>query len=260
MTIFLAVSSPESKKRTMIKQTSFKAVAKVPAYKLVEQSIRQMVMSGELSPGELLPPETELAEQLEVTRPTVREAFRSLEGAGLIKRGPRRRMLVTAPSPLIVQNAMHEALVLHGVSLREVWELHSAIEPLAAGLAASKISENLLAEIEDNLSRTSKYLDKPAKLVECDIEFHELIAKAADNQAMQLTREPLSELLFPAYGIFVRNIEPGQRLLEAHTKIFQALKKGNEKLANSCMVKHMEDFRSDCELAGLNFDKAVTVD
>ncbi|QFU75400.1 FadR family transcriptional regulator [Halioglobus maricola] len=243
----------------MSKVTAFKAVTKVPAYQLVEGSIRSMIMGGELSPGDLLPPETELAEQLEVTRPTVREAFRSLEGAGLIKRGPRRRMVVTAPSPRIVHNAMHEAIVLHGVTYRELWEIQMALEPAAAALAASKVSEEILDEIEANLARTATCLDKPAKLAECDVEFHELVAKAADNHAMLLAREPLGDLLFPAFGAVIRKLGPGERLFEAHTKIFQALKKGNEKQAETWMAKHIRDFRRGCELAELNLDAPVSV-
>lgn len=242
----------------MSNKHAFKAVAKIPAYQLVEESIRGMIMGGKLPPGDLLPPETELAEQLEVTRPTVREAFRSLEGAGLIKRGPRRRMVVTAPSPRIVHNAMHEAIVLHGVTYQELWEINMALEPAAAALAAAKISPELLDEIEENLARTAECLDKPAKLAACDVEFHELVAKAADNHAMLLAREPLGELLFPAYGAVIRNIGPGERLFEAHTNIFQALKKGNEKQAETWMAKHIRDFRRGCELAGLNMDAPVT--
>lgn len=242
----------------MSNKHTFKAVTKVPAYQLVEESIRGMIMGGKLSPGDLLPPETELAEQLEVTRPTVREAFRSLEGAGLIKRGPRRRMVVTAPSPRIVHNAMHEAIVLHGVTYQELWEINMALEPAAAGLAAQKISPELLDEIEENLKRTAECLDKPTKLAACDVEFHELVAKAADNHAMLLAREPLGELLFPAYATVIRNIGPGERLFAAHTKIFEALKKGNEKQAHTWMAKHIRDFRRGCELAGLNMDAPVT--
>ncbi|CAA0093022.1 HTH-type transcriptional repressor NanR [Zhongshania aliphaticivorans] len=241
----------------MSKQQAFKAVTKVPAYQLVEESIRGMIMGGELSPGDLLPPETELAVQLEVTRPTVREAFRSLEGAGLLKRGPRRRMVVTAPSPRIVHNAMHEAIMLHGVTYRELWEINMALEPTAAALAASKITPELLDEIEANLARTAECLDNPAKLVECDVEFHELIAKAADNHALLLAKEPLGELFFPAYGTVISNIGPGERLFEAHTKIFQALKKGNEKQAQIWMTKHIRDFLRGCELAGVNIDAPV---
>ena len=237
---------------------AFKAVSKIPAYQLVEESIRNMIMGKELSPGDFLPPEIELAEQLQVTRPTVREAFRSLEGAGLIKRGPRRRMVVTAPSPTIVHTAMHEAIVLHRVTYQELWEINLALEPAAAALAATKISPDLLDEIEENLARTSKCLDKPDKLVELDVEFHQLVTKAASNYSMLLAREPLGELLLPAYGTVIRNIGPGERLFEAHTKIFQALKKGNEKQAQNWMAKHIRDFRRCCELAGLDFDTPVS--
>ncbi len=241
----------------MSPQPNYKAIARVPAYQLVEADIRGMILGGELSPGDFLPPETELAEQLEVTRPTVREAFRSLEGAGLIKRGPRRRMVVTAPSPRIVHNAMHEAIVLHGVTYQELWEINMALEPTAAELAAEKISAETLAEIEANLERTKKHLSNPNKLAECDVEFHELVAKAADNHALLLARERLGELLFPAYATVIRNIGPGERLFEAHTKIFNALKKGNSKVARDWMAKHIRDFRRGCELAGLNLYEPV---
>ncbi|WOJ95974.1 FadR/GntR family transcriptional regulator [Congregibacter brevis] len=243
----------------MSKQQTFKAVAKVPAYQLVEQSIRSMIMSGELATDDLLPPETELAEQLKVTRPTVREAFRSLEGAGLIKRGPRRRMVVATPSPGIVHNAVHEAVVLHRVTYRELWEIEMALEPTAAALAAKRVSPEILKEIEANLARTAQCVNKPAKLVECDIEFHELVAKACCNHAILLAREPLGNLLFPAFGTVIRKVGAGERLFEAHTRIFEALKNGNEKQAETWMTKHIRDFRRGCELAGLDLDASVTV-
>lgn len=90
------------------------------------------------------------------------------------------------------------------------------------------------------------------------MEFHELVARAADNHAMLLAREPLGELLLPAYGTVIRKLGPGERLFEAHTKIFQALKKGNDKQAHTWMAKHIRDFRRGCELAGLNMDAPVS--
>ena len=153
---------------------------------------------------------------------------------------------------------MHEAIVLHRVTYQELWEINLALEPAAAALAATKISPDLLDEIEENLARTSKCLDKPDKLVELDVEFHQLVTKAASNYSMLLAREPLGELLLPAYGTVIRNIGPGERLFEAHTKIFQALKKGNEKQAQNWMAKHIRDFRRCCELAGLDFDTPVS--
>lgn len=239
--------------------SKFKAISKVPAYQLVEESIRAMILGGDLAPGHLLPPETELAEQLEVTRPTVREAFRSLEGAGLIKRGPRRRMMVIAPSPGIVHTAMREAIVLHGVTHQELWEVSMALEPATAGLAATKISPEILEEIEENLERTAACLDKPEELAARDLEFHDLVAKAADNHAILLAREPLSDLLLPESTFVALDISPGKRLLEAHTNIFKALKSGDEEQARDWMSKHIRDGRRDCEQAGIDLNAPINI-
>jgi len=239
--------------------TGFETLKRAPAYRIVEEAVRKKILDGELSPGELLPSEIDLAEQLGVTRPTVREAFRSLEGAGLVERGPRRRMMVTAPSPRIVRNAMHQAIVMHGVSYRELWELNMALEPMAASLAATNATPEILDAIETNLERTAACLADPGALVEADVEFHDLVAQAAGNHALLISREPLGELLFPAYGTVIRKVGPGRRLLEAHTKIYEALRDKDVDTARDWMARHIRDFRRGCEVAGLDFDEPVTV-
>lgn len=236
----------------------FETLKRLPAYRVAEQTIRGRILDGSLAPGTLLPPEHDLAEQLGVTRPTVREAMRSLESAGLIERGARRRMAVTAPNKSVVTNAMHEAIVLHGVSYRELWEVQTAIEPLAARLAAGNITADLLARLQANLDTTADCLDNPIALAAADVEFHDLVAQASDNHALLLAREPLGALLFPAYGTVIQRIGPGRRLFEAHSRIFRALEAGDADTAQDWMTKHIVDFRRGCELAGLDLDDAVT--
>lgn len=238
----------------------FETIKRAPAYKVVEQSIRKSVLDGTLSVGSMLPGETELAEQLGVTRPTVREAFRSLENSGLIGRGPRRRMVVTAPEAHVVSDAMHNSMVLHGVSYRELWEVNIALEPAAADLAARSASSDLLEAIETNLEWTSRVLADPDELAKADIEFHELIAQASGNRALLLAREPLGQLLLPAYRTVIREIGPGRRLFEAHTRIFEAIRAADHDTARDWMTKHIVDFRRGCELAGLDLDDAVVAD
>lgn len=238
----------------------FETIKRAPAYKVVERSIRKSVLDGTLSVGAMLPPETELAEQLGVTRPTVREAFRSLENSGLIGRGPRRRMVVTAPASNVVTDAMHNSMVLHGVSYRELWEVNIALEPAAAGLAAHNADSALLQAIEDNLERTSRVLANPDELAMADIEFHDLVAQASGNHALLLAREPLGQLLFPAYRTVIREIGPGRRLFEAHTRIFEAIRAADSETAQSWMTKHIVDFRRGCELAGLDLNDPVVAD
>lgn len=238
----------------------FETIKRAPAYKVVEQSIRKSVLDGTLSVGSMLPGETELAEQLGVTRPTVREAFRSLENSGLIGRGPRRRMVVTAPEAHVVSDAMHNSMVLHGVSYRELWEVNIALEPAAADLAARSVSTELLEAIEANLEWTRRVLADPDELTRADIEFHELIAQASGNRALLLAREPLGQLLLPAYRTVIREIGPGRRLFEAHTRIFEAIRAADHDTARDWMTKHIVDFRRGCELAGLDLDDAVVAD
>ena len=121
---------------------------------MAENAIKEMILSGELGPGELLPGEHALAEQLGVTRPTVREAMRTLESSGLVERGHRRRMQVVAPSSEISSSAIRNAIVMHNITYRELWEVSTALEPLAARMAAERVSPEQLEKGCDVLLNT----------------------------------------------------------------------------------------------------------
>ncbi len=235
----------------------FKTLKREPAYALAERSIREMILSGTLDPGDLLPGEHDLANQLGVTRPTIREAIRKLESSGLVERGHRRRMQVAAPSADISNTAIRHAIVMHGITYRELWEVSTALEPAAARLAALRADEPILTKMADNLARTRACIDDPDALVQVDIEFHELVAEAGGNHALQLARAPLGEFLSAAYGVVTRKLGPGRRLLTAHETIFEAIKNHDEATAGEWMAKHFRDFLRGCEVAGIDVDGAV---
>lgn len=241
----------------MTNKNGIKSLKRAPAYQLAEEALRKMIMAGELKPGELLPVEHDLADQLGVTRPTVREALRKLESSGLVVRGARRRMMVSAPSPDIASEAMRQAIVLHGITYREIWQIHKALEPMAASLAAENIDNELLSEIEKNLQHTEDVIKDPEALVEADIDFHDLVARASGNHALLLARAPIGQFLFPAYGAVINKLGPGRRLLDAHTHIFNALKVNDAETASEWMTKHIRDFLRGCEMAGLEIDDPV---
>jgi len=241
----------------MAKKQSFKSLKRAPAYQLAEEALREMIMGGTLSPGEYLPVEYDLAEQLGVTRPTLREALRKLESSGLVVRGARRRLMVTAPSKQVASDAMRQSVLLHNVTYRELWEVSMSLEPTAAELAAERIDEDLLAQIEENLRKTKECLDNTDQLIQADIEFHYLITAAAGNHALLIAGEPFSDLLLPAYGRITKRLEPGKRMLEAHEKIFEALKKRDGQMARRWMARHIKDFIVGCEMAGLPIDEPM---
>lgn len=239
-------------------ENQFKSLKRAPAYILAEQAIRTMILDGTLGPGDLLPGEHDLAEQLGITRPTVREAIRKLESSGLVERGYRRRMQVAAPATEVSSSAIRHAIVLHGVTYRELWEVSNALEPTAARLAAARADESILVQIEENLARTRACLNNPKELVQADMEFHELIAEASGNHALQLAREPLGEFLSAAYGVVTKKVGPGKRLLQAHETIFEAIKMRDPDMAEEWMAKHYRDFLRGCEVAGINVDDTVS--
>lgn len=250
----------------------FATLERRPAYRVVEDEIRRRILDGVLAPGAMLPPEHDLADQLGVTRPTVREALRSVESAGLLERGPRRRMVVKAPDRSVVTSAMHEAVVLHGVTYRELWEVGATLEPASARLAAAQIGPELLEELRANLERTAAVLDDPLELGRADIEFHDLVAQGSGNRALLLARETQAPLLRTTYtrdldkvGLGPGRLAPDdprvgahRRLLESHTRIVDALERGDAEAAHSEMSEHFDEFRRGCERAGLDFDTPVS--
>ena len=101
-----------------------------PAYRKVAAAIGARVLSRALREGERLPSETELARQFGVNRSTVREALRELESRGLVQRRPGSKLMsVSRPHQDTVAEGVSHALLLHDVTVRDVWEALTILEP-----------------------------------------------------------------------------------------------------------------------------------
>lgn len=120
---------------------SLEPVAAVPAHELVLLQLRRSIHLGHFGAGDRLPPERELARQLGVSRTTVREAVRVLEGEGLveIKRGSAGGISVRpqSPAPAELRRRLRE--------FEEIIEFRLAVEPMAARLAAQRRTRSDIA-------------------------------------------------------------------------------------------------------------------
>ncbi|CAM9933035.1 unnamed protein product [Chrysoparadoxa australica] len=147
---------------------------------------------------------------------------------------------------------------MSGVTFEEIWEAIRALDPVAAEAAANRRNADNLAALEDNITRTRAAMDDPDALVKLDIEFHELIALAANNRVIQSLRLPISDLFYPSFQTVMTSLNASERLLTAHEKILQAIKWGDADEAKAWMIKHLNDFRKGYELASLDItDPAV---
>jgi len=227
-------------------------------YRTVARSIEHEILSGRIAPGDPLPSEEGLASQLGVHRSTVREALRLLEQHDLVRREPgRKRLFACIPRVSELSRPIAAAMILNQVTFEELWEAMSALEPAAAVGAALRAREEHLAQLEANLDATRRTLNDSASLTKLDIEFHNLVALASGNRAIQLARQPLENFFYPAFYAVMSRLNAGSRLLTAHEAIVTALRGHDERSAREWMDKHIMDFRRGFELANLDIRQPV---
>jgi len=236
--------------------TVFAKLQLAPAYRQVSDSVEQMITSGQLSPGDWLPTETDLAAQLGVNRSTIREGLRVLEHGGLVKRDGKR-LKVAIPHYMELATRASRALVMHQVTFRELWEASETLETMTAFLAVGRIGEDGIRALEDNIKEMRARLDDIDSVVSLDIEFHDLLADGADNRALSLAREPISLLFYPAGKVILSRLHTQSRVLDAHKRIVALIRKRDAAAVRTWMARHMADFKRGYERTGLDMEKPV---
>jgi GntR family transcriptional repressor for pyruvate dehydrogenase complex len=152
--------------------------------------IKGAIRAGELAPGDQLPAERDLTQQLGVSRVSVRDALRMLEANGLIevRVGARGGAFVTAPAPQLVGEGLADMLLLADVDAAHVTEVRTIFELGLLDLACVRATEDDVAalhEICDRADAAGVY--DPA----LSAEFHTQLARCTHNEALVLFAEAL---------------------------------------------------------------------
>jgi len=231
--------------------------ASTPAYRVVSDSLRQRIVRGDVPAGQAFPTETELSAQYGVHRSTIREGLRQLEQDGLLRR-VGKRLIVSIPEHADLAHAAERALRMRQVTYRDVWEVASTLEPMCAGLAAQRITEDELALLEHNLDLTATLVNCGVAPIAATIEFHSLVAEATQNTALLLARAPVSLLMRSGYTAIAPVLpQSGARLLEAHRHVLDALRRHDAEAAITWTRKHLLDHKRGFEFAGLDMDSPI---
>jgi len=195
-----------------------------PLREIVFESMREAILNGILEPGERLM-EIQLAEEMGVSRTPVREAIRKLELENFVVMIPRKGAYVAGVS---------------SKDVADVFEIRSALEGLAAGLAAERITEDELEQMERVLFfRASEIEMDLEQFVKSDTDFHALVYKASRNERLIQILANLREQIqrFRATSLAV----PGRHKLaiEEHRMIVEALRNHNSEEAQSLAMAHI---------------------
>jgi GntR family transcriptional repressor for pyruvate dehydrogenase complex len=211
------------------------------AASLVEELLAE-VASGGLKPGDRLPPEPVLAGRFGVSRPTLRQALKTLEAAGILSSRPRRGTVLAHSSPRSLGPLFGAHLALAGIPLRQVAEARAMLEESLARQAARNRRAEDLAEMRAALDEMADSLGS-AERVEAERRFHGAILDAARNPVISAFREILS-LYFERVRPQVGRKGPQARRREArtlrqHREIFEAIRERRAEEAARVMRRHL---------------------
>jgi DNA-binding FadR family transcriptional regulator len=225
-------------------------VARVrPAYAQVADQLRELIVRGDVTPGDRLPVESELSAMFGVSRSTVREALRTLSSMNLVstKRGVNGGTFVVEPRAEHVGSYLEATLgLLSGadmVSIDEMLEARELLEIPAARMAATRRTEEQLSAIEQTLATTREHLDM-AHVFEGHKDFHIAIMEASNNRLLEVMGGPIFSVLRTR---FLRDRAPRRfwdQVADDHRNIYDAIVTGDEDLASGLMGEHLVHLRS----------------
>ncbi|MFL6044312.1 MAG: FadR/GntR family transcriptional regulator [Propionibacteriaceae bacterium] len=203
-------------------------------------SIRHMILTGELAPGDRLPPEGDLAANLGLSRTSLREAVRALTVLGVIDTRQGDGSYITGLGPELLLGALGLAVDLQREeAIPDLIAVRRILEPAATALAASRITAGDLEQIRSYI-RSDLDHDQVGQYVELDWEFHHAIARAAGNPLLSVL---LDGLAAPTVRMRVWRGQtlPGvlERTLEEHRAIADALEAHDAELAYAAATVHI---------------------
>ena len=202
--------------------------------------IKAMLMSGELRPGDRLPPEKELGDKLGLSRSSLREAVKALELIRVLDVRRGDGTYVTSLEPRLLLEAMSFVVDLHqDASVLEIFEVRRILEPAAAALAVPRATAQDVAKLADMVGSVADD-GSVEDLVAHDLTFHRYLSDLSGNSYLSSLLETLSSSTLRARiwrGLTEENAVA--KTLAEHRRIVDAIAAGDVELTRSLAVVHI---------------------
>ena len=205
--------------------------------------IKDMISDGRLGPGARLPSERTLSEALGVSRPSVREAIRSLVAMHILEARHGSGTYVSSLSLDELLRPLQFAVTLADSGIRDLFDVRALIEPGAAALAAQRATDEELAEIERTATTSTAPELNQEQRGEADIEWHDLIVRCSHNGLLINVAQSISLLSVESRAITVRIPGILDQAVEDHDRIAKAICSRKPAAAQKAMHRHLENVR-----------------
>ena len=168
------------------------------AAEIVAAELRRQIATGQLKPGDKLHPENVLQAEFAISRPTLREALRTLESESLIaiSRGKHGGARVTAIDLGAAARQVGVYLQIEGATLQDVWLARTVIEPPAVGLLAERRDPAAFAVLEANIAAAREAAQRdPIRYADLSAEFSMLITRHCGNKTIHLLASLIHDII-----------------------------------------------------------------
>lgn len=208
-------------------------------YEEITAKLLEQISEGVLKPGDRLPPERTMAEEYGVSRTAVREALRSMEMMGVVESRVGEGTYIKTPSFADVVDPFSMVVAQSGRLGSELIEIRLILETEVAGLAARRRTDEQLAALEKTLEDMRQDIEAGGVGIEADEAFHTLLARATDNEALDVMLSMCAGMLSRTRPITQAIKGVPRMTLKDHTAIFEAVRAQDERAARRLMRAHL---------------------
>jgi GntR family transcriptional repressor for pyruvate dehydrogenase complex len=224
-------------------------------YSVVVEQIRALIESGELKPGDKLPTERSLAEQLGISRSSVREALSALEVLGVIQSRQGLGNYVANHEAADLSEDKFEDLIEAEGTL-EIVEARLLFEPGAAALAAQRRTEADLRALQSCITEMERLVGEGQDSWEPDWGFHVALANACHNPMVTALADVITQRVRGRLWQLMREQnyagepERPRQYLERHRRIYQAIVRGDSEAAEDAVRRHLAEITENLSDGG----------
>lgn len=231
----------------------FEPIKNEKLYKMVVRQVRSLIAEGELSPGDRLPPERELATMLAVSRASVRQAISAMEALGILEsRHGEGTFITTDGSGEDLIESFSALLVREQINPAEIIEARKFIECPNARLCAERASAEQIEHVRLMLEENRRISGTETSLSEMNRDFHLAIAEGTCNRGLVRLSETLYKMmeinLWPRLKtLSERRHERTGKHLAQHVQIYDAIAAHDGDLAERVMTEHLDKIEAEFE-------------
>jgi GntR family transcriptional repressor for pyruvate dehydrogenase complex len=206
----------------------------------VVEHVRRQIESGRLKPGDRLPGERDLAQELGLSRPSVRSGLEALESMGVVVSRRGAGTFIADGPPDLGTEPLSLLASLHRFTPSEMFEARRVLEVGIAGLAAEHARPEHLAVMAEEVTEMFASLEDPAAFLRHDVRFHRAVAAGCGNRVLAALMEMVAAQFYELRKETVEGARNLRESAEMHRRIFRAVRAHDTDAARLAMTEHLE--------------------